>query len=70
MISLLRRYYKVMQPEIKNASSAEKHLDRICAVCGSPTFTKICHFCKTTEFILETLKKYKNQLDVQFVSPK
>lgn len=64
MISLLRRYYKVMQPEIKNANSTEKHLDRICAVCGSPTFSKICNFCKTTEFMLETLKKHKIQLDV------
>jgi len=59
MISLLRRYYRVMQPEIKNASSSEKHLDRICTVCGSPTFSKICHFCKTSEYLRETLEKHK-----------
>ena len=67
MISLMRRYYKVMQPVIKNASSSEKNVDRVCAVCGSPTFSKKCNFCKTTEFVRESLKKYKNQLEGQLV---
>ena len=62
-LSVARRYHKIMQPVIKNAISSGKTVDRVCEICGFPTYAKKCSFCKTVGVLTERFHQAKINLE-------
>ncbi|WP_371806144.1 ATP-binding protein [Candidatus Lokiarchaeum ossiferum] len=61
-LSLARRYHKIMQPVIEKAVHSDKSNDKLCSVCGFPTFGKKCKFCKTIAVLTDRFQQLKIEL--------
>ncbi len=62
MISLMRRYYKVMQPVLKAELPKKTREERRCSVCGMPTFSKKCSFCRTLNTLVKKHREARELL--------
>jgi len=60
MISLLRRYQKVMKPVIRAKKFDKKPTVNTCQTCGMTSLGKICSFCRT----LTTLQDQREHMNI------
>ncbi|MHA1617634.1 MAG: hypothetical protein ACTSVZ_00005, partial [Promethearchaeota archaeon] len=70
MISLMRRYYKHMQPVIKAAYKeqlSKDHAENRCNQCGRPTYSKTCSFCKNLKYLKKQIKKVEKKVSKQTI---
>ena len=63
MISLVRKYRKNIKPILTEAFQSQviEHQEEVgkCESCGSPSYSKLCPFCKLTSFLKERFNQSK-----------
>jgi uncharacterized protein (TIGR00269 family) len=60
MISLMRRFQKVMKPVIRATKFDKKPAVNTCQTCGMTSLGKICSFCRT----ITTLQEQREQVQL------
>ncbi len=71
MISLMRRFQKVMKPIMRDYIERESHLSErsnlLCDTCGFPTFSDRCNFCRTLNSLKNRFRQAENALDLKIL---